>query len=181
MRNFLWLKNKPAKKFPEDDGGDLSSKEINDRLVDDILIESEMRYRRLFETAKDGILILDFETAKIVDANPFIIKIIDQPVEEILGKKLWEIGLFSNKKQSELAVIELKKNGYIRFEDMPIQRRNGKITEVEFVSNVYLVDDLKVIQCNIRDISDRKQAEEAFICFGESATGAYLRQHKTGF
>ena len=104
-------------------------------------------------------MILDFETSKIVDANPYIIKIIDHPLEEILGKKLWEIGLFSNKDQSELAVIELKKNGYIRFEDMPIQRRNGKITEVEFVSNVYLVRDVKVIQCNIRDISDRKEIE----------------------
>jgi PAS domain S-box-containing protein len=123
------------------------------------LKNSETRYRRLFESAKDGILILDFETGNIVDANPFIIKIIDHPLNEILGKKLWEIGLFSNKEESEQAVIELKTNGYIRFEDMPIQRPNGKITEVEFISNVYLANDTKVIQCNIRDITDRKQAE----------------------
>lgn len=125
------------------------------------LKESEIRYRRLFESAKDGILILDFESGSILDANPFIVHIINLPIEEILGKKLWEIGLFSNKQESELAFNELKTNGYIRFEDMPIQRKNGKITEVEFISNVYKENKSKVIQCNIRDISDRVLTEAA--------------------
>ena len=123
--------------------------------------ESEIRYRRLFETAKDGILILDFETGSILDANPFIVKMIDFPLDEILGKKLWEIGLFSNKEESELAFIELKTNGYIRFEDMPIQGRNGKISQVEFISNVYFENKTKVIQCNIRDITERIKTEAA--------------------
>jgi PAS domain S-box-containing protein len=127
--------------------------------IDEKLRGSEIRYRRLFESAKDGILILDFKTGNIVDANPFIIQIIDYPLEEIIGKKLWEIGLFSNKVESELAFAELKKTGYIRFEDMPILRRNGKTAAVEFVSNVYLEDKVKVIQCNIRDITARRQAE----------------------
>lgn len=129
--------------------------------LDEKLKESEIRYRRLFESAKDGILILDFETGKIVDANPFIVKIIDFPLEEILGRKLWEIGLFSNKEESELAFTQLRTDGYIRFEDMPIQRRNGKVTEVEFISNVYLSNKTKVIQCNIRDITERKRVENA--------------------
>ena len=122
--------------------------------------ESEIRYRRLFETAKDGILILDFETGKITDANPYIVEIIDHPLNEIIGEKLWEIGLFSNKEESELAFKELKAKGYIRFDDMPIQRQNGKITEVEFVSNVYIENNKKVIQCNIRNITERKQTEK---------------------
>jgi PAS domain S-box-containing protein len=124
-----------------------------------MLKESEMRYRRLFETAQDGILILDFETGKIIDANPFILNIIDCPLKDILGKKLWEIGLFINKEQSELSFTELKTNSYIRFEDMPIQKINGQINDVEFISNVYWVNDIKVIQCNIRDITERKQNE----------------------
>lgn len=131
----------------------------NEGLIDEKLKESEIRYRRLFESAKDGILILDFESGTIVDANPFIINIIDYPLEEIIGKHLWEIGFFSNKDESELAFIELKKNGYIRFEDMPIKSRNGKATQVEFISNVYLEHKNKVIQCNIRDITERKLAE----------------------
>ena len=127
------------------------------------LKESEIRYRRLFETAKDGILILDFETGNILEANPFIVNIIDHPLAEVIGKKLWEIGLFSNKEESKQAFIALKTNGYIRFEDMPIKRRNGSIVEVEFISNVYLENENKVIQCNIRDITKRKKAENALI------------------
>lgn len=141
--------------------GGISIDHHEEFMISEKLKASEMRYRRLFESAKDGILILDFETGDIVDANPFIVRIIDYPLAEILGKKLWEIGLFSNKEQSELAFIELKTKGYIRFEDMPILRKNGKITEVEFVSNVYLEGNIKVIQCNIRDITERKIIEEA--------------------
>ncbi len=147
--------------------GDISTKKTSDKntaiQLDKKLKESEIRYRRLFETAKDGILILDFETGNILEANPFIVNIIDHPLNEVIGKKLWEIGLFSNKEESEQAFIELKINGYIRFEDMPIKRRNGHIVEVEFISNVYLENESKVIQCNIRDITKRKKAENALI------------------
>jgi len=158
MRKFFSI-TKPSVKSREDTHihGLITNKS---KLPDEKLEESELRYRRLFETAKDGILILDFETGNIVDANPFIIKILDYPKEEIVGRKLWEIGLFSNMEESERAFAELKLKGYMRFEDMPVQNRIGKITEVEFISNVYLENKTKVIQCNIRDITDRKIAEK---------------------
>lgn len=137
-----------------------SSNDKNDDLqLKEKLKESELRYRRLFESAKDGILILDFENGNIIDANPYIVNMIDLPLVEILGKKLWEIGLFSNKEESELAFTELKTNGYIRFEDMPVLKRNGKIKEVEFISNVYPTGNSKLIQCNIRDITERVKAD----------------------
>jgi len=163
MNNSLPEKNKPFKKSPKDIQLPESLAKSEKIQLDEKLKESEIRYRRLFESAKDGILILDFETGKIVDANPFIVKIIDFPLEEILGRKLWEIGLFSNMEESELAFTQLRTNGYIRFEDMPIQRRNGKVTEVEFISNVYLSNKTKVIQCNIRDITERKRVENALV------------------
>ena len=47
---------------------------------------SELRYRRLFESAKDGILILDAETGMIVDVNPFLIELLGFPREAFLGK-----------------------------------------------------------------------------------------------
>jgi PAS domain S-box-containing protein len=131
------------------------------KLVTDSLANSEMRYRRLFETAKDGILILDPKTAKIIDANPFIVNILEYPLEQIIGKQLWEIGLFRNMEESKLAFKELKKNRYIRFDDMPLQQMSGRKVEVEFVSNVYEVNNTDVIQCNIRDISERIKAEKA--------------------
>jgi PAS domain S-box-containing protein len=121
---------------------------------------SEIRYRRLFEAARDGILILDAATLKITDVNPFMLELLGYSRAEFLGKELWEIGLFSDKEASQAAFRELQETGYIRFEDLPLQTRHGQLREVEFVSNVYAEGDHQVIQCNIRDITDRKRAEE---------------------
>jgi PAS domain S-box-containing protein len=129
-------------------------------LVEKKLQNSETRYRRLFETAKDGILILDAYNGQIVDVNPYLVEILGYSYEEFLGKELWEIGIFKNIEESKAAFIELQNKGFIRFEDMPLETKNGKPINVEYVSNVYLVDDAKVIQCNIRDITERKNAEE---------------------
>lgn len=120
------------------------------------LKESEIRFRRLYESAKEGIIILDYKTGIITDANPSIIKILSYPVNEIRGKKLWEIGLFSNKEEWETAFKELKNKGYILFENLSLQRLNGNTLAVELVGSVCLVKNTKVIQCNIGDITHLK-------------------------
>jgi PAS domain S-box-containing protein len=125
------------------------------------LKDSENRYRRLFETAQDGILILDGDTGRIEDVNPFLMKILGYSREEFLGKKLWEIGPFKDVVASKAAFEELQRQEYIRYEDLPLETIDGKRMDVEFVSNIYQVDHQRVIQCNIRDITERKRAEEA--------------------
>ncbi|HSE22215.1 MAG TPA: PAS domain-containing protein, partial [Pyrinomonadaceae bacterium] len=96
---------------------------------------SELRYRRLFEAARDGILILDAVTLKITDVNPFMTELLGYSHVEFLGKELWEIGLFSDKEASQQAFKELQRTGYLRYEDLPLQDTNGKLRDVEFVSN----------------------------------------------
>jgi PAS domain S-box-containing protein len=122
---------------------------------------SEIRYRRLFEAARDGILILDPNTRKITDANPFMSELLGYPHGELLGKELWEIGLLKDEKASRSAFRELQKKHFIRYEDLPLQTKAGQRHEVEFVSNLYQENGHKVIQCNIRDITARKKTEEA--------------------
>jgi len=122
---------------------------------------SEVRYRRLFEAARDGILILDPTTRKITDANPFMSELLGYSHGELLGKELWEIGLLKDEKASRSAFRELQKKHFIRYEDLPLQNKAGQRHEVEFVSNLYQENGHKVIQCNIRDITARKKTEEA--------------------
>jgi formate hydrogenlyase transcriptional activator len=129
--------------------------------MEEALKASETRYRRLFEAARDGILILDAETGQIVDVNPFLLELLGYSHEELLGKKLWEIGTFRDIEESKATSAELKSKGYVRYDDLPLVTKDGRTIAVEFVSNVYLVNHYKVIQCNIRDTTERKLIAEA--------------------
>lgn len=123
------------------------------------LHSAETKYRRLFETAHDGILILDSVTGEITDVNPFLIDLLGYTRDEFLGKKLWEVGAFKNIKASKEAFKILQEVGYVRYEDLPLETFDGNLIPVEFVSNAYVAGNIKVMQCNIRDISARKRAE----------------------
>ena len=123
----------------------------------------EKRYRRLFETAKDGIIILNADNGMIVDVNPFLINMLGYSKEQFLKKHIWDIGTKENVNMSKQMYKELQEKEYVRFEDLPLEAKNGKLTYVEFVSNVYLVDNDRVIQCNIRDISERVKQEKILI------------------
>jgi len=125
-----------------------------------LLRASEFRYCRLFETAQDGILILDAETGMVVDVNPFLVKLLGYSHDVFLGKKVWELGFFKDLLANEVNFRELQAKAYVRYEDLPLETADGRRIEVEFVSNVYLVDEHRVIQCNICDISIRKLAKK---------------------
>ncbi len=123
------------------------------------LKDSEIRYRRLFETAQDGILILDADTGQILDVNPFLTDMLGYPHKEFVGKRLWEIGPFKDVEASKASYRELQEKEYVRYEDLPLETRDKRQIEVEFVSNIYKVDHSRIIQCNIRNITARKQIE----------------------
>ncbi|MGD9715383.1 MAG: ATP-binding protein, partial [Thermomicrobiales bacterium] len=113
---------------------------------------------RLFESAKDGILILDAATGRIKDANPFLFELLGFSKAEMLTKKLWEIGLFQDIDQCKNGFAKLQTDHYIRYEDLPIVTKSGRSVEVEFVSKVYPVDNELRAQCNIRDITEQVRA-----------------------
>lgn len=120
---------------------------------------SESRYRRLFETARDGILILNADTGQIDDANPYLVELLGYSHDEFLGKKLWEVGTFADTEESKSLFEKLQTKGYVRYDDIPLRTKAGAQIPVEFVSNTYDCDGITVIQCNIRNITARKQAE----------------------
>ncbi len=84
---------------------------------------SELRYRRLFETAQDGILILDADSGKIIDVNPFLLDLLDYPFESIIGLQLWEIGLFEDIAANQAAFEKLQTEEYIRYKTTRSARR----------------------------------------------------------
>lgn len=123
------------------------------------LEESEAHYRRLFETAQDGVITLNAETGNITDVNQFLINLMGYSREELLGKNLWEICLPQDIVASKAAFEKLQQTGYVRYENLPLAAKDGRSLEVEFVCNTYLVGSERVIQCNVRDVSERKRAD----------------------
>ena len=152
-------------------GGDLNTSEIktktqNENLADNgtrteqALRASELSYRRLFEAAKDGILILDVDTGRISDANPFLFHLLGFSHGDMVGKTVGELSPFKDIESNQVMLERLQKDGYVRYEDLPLETRDGRHIAVEFVSNVYQAGDKKVIQCNVRDITERKHAQD---------------------
>ena len=127
---------------------------------------SELRYRRLFETAQDGILILNADTGQIDDVNPFLTDMLGYSKAQLKGNRLWDIVPFKDVEASKAEFRELQREAYVRYEDLPLQTSTGKSINVEFVSNIYLVDGVRVVQCNIRDITQRRRAEDKLKSYG---------------
>ena len=125
------------------------------------LIASETHYRSLFESARNGVLSIDAESGKILSVNPFLIQMLGYSPEQFIDKVIWEIGFFKDIIAVQDRFSEIKQKKYVRYEDLPLETADGRRIKVEFDSQVYLVDNKELIQCNIRDITERKQAEQA--------------------
>jgi PAS domain S-box-containing protein len=149
-----------------DDGKIMNSEHPNGRgphtetRTEQALRTSELSYRRLFEAAQDGILILDVDTGRITDVNPFLTRLLGFSHEEMVGQTVGELSPFKDIVSNQAMLERLQKDGYVRYEDLPLKTKDRRSIAVEFVSNVYQAGDKKVIQCNVRDITARKKSEQ---------------------
>jgi PAS domain S-box-containing protein len=135
--------------------------DISDRKrVAQALQDSEVRYRRIFECAQDGIVILDVDGAKITEANPYMVQMLGYSSDELLGKELWQIGLQRDVHGSRSMVQELQENGFVRYEHLPLRTKDGQQIEVEVVATLYQEGGKPVIQCNMHDITERTHLEQ---------------------
>jgi two-component system cell cycle sensor histidine kinase/response regulator CckA len=120
---------------------------------------SELGYRRLFEAAKEGILILEADTGRISDVNPFLMEMLGFSHGELVGTPIWELGSFRDIVSNKAKFEQLHQQGYVLSKNLPLETKDGHKIAVEFVSNVYQAGDRNVIQCNIRDITESKKTE----------------------
>jgi PAS domain S-box-containing protein len=138
----------------------LQHKLIDGKKTEALLQAWEIRYRRLFELSADGILIIDAESHTIVDANPSMTLMLGIPLTEIIGKELWQIGLLENSEANLRLWQELKEKQVVHYEHLTLKAENGRKHFIDFICNNYQTNGHQVIQCNIRDITERRAAEE---------------------
>jgi len=150
--------------------------------AEDQMRVSEVRYRRLFEAAHDGVLLLDPNTRKITDANPFMTMLLGYPKDQLAGRELFEIGLLKDASASKEMFRRLKSQHQVRYDNLPLKSQEGRHQEVEVVANLYRENGHDVIQCNIRDITKRKQMEDVLrrsealfsALIGQAPVGVYV-------
>ncbi|HWH46585.1 MAG TPA: PAS domain S-box protein [Burkholderiales bacterium] len=122
---------------------------------------SEISYRRLFEASPDGVFLLDAESGLLTDVNPYMAALLGQPREKLIGKALWEIGLFPDEQLGRNTLGELQEKDFHRIEQLPVTTHGGQHRFVDLTCNAYRTSGKRVMQCNVRDITDRKKAESA--------------------
>jgi PAS domain S-box-containing protein len=124
--------------------------------LEDILAESEGRYRHVFETASDGIVLFEKREGKITHANQAVEKMLGYSLAESVGKKLQDIGIVDIDDFQTLMQI-LNEIGITNYTDVLIKTKSGQNIDTD----IYLADRARLVQCNIRDVAPRKKAEEA--------------------
>jgi PAS domain S-box-containing protein len=135
----------------------LAIEDITERKqLERLLIDSEEQYRRLFETASDGIVLLEKSEGKITQANPATEKLLGYTEKQSIGKKLQEIGVVLDTSDFQTTMHNLNKSGILNYKNVKVKTSSGQHIETE----IYLVDRAKLVQCNIRDITEHKRAEE---------------------
>ncbi|MBC7806007.1 MAG: SpoIIE family protein phosphatase [Akkermansiaceae bacterium] len=159
----IWVHSRAAVIVGPDDTPDLVRCIVEDvserKRSEESIAQSERRYRRLFEAARDGILLLDIHTGVITEANPFVTELLGVPHDALVGKEFFEVGLFADKERSRAVFDSIRRDHYVHYESLPLHSRTGTDRTVELVGNVYDESGGTVIQCNLRDVTERRRAE----------------------
>jgi len=126
------------------------------RQLEELLVESEFRYRRIFETATDGIVLLEKREGHIVHANPAAETMLGYSAAEYVGKMLEDIGVPLNMSDFPTIMESLNKRGILNYKNVPVKTKSGQ----NIYADIYMVDRASLAQCNIRDITNHKKAEQ---------------------
>jgi PAS domain S-box-containing protein len=122
---------------------------------------AEIQYRRLFESAKDGIIVLELPSGRVVDVNPYFLELSRYPRAELLGSALAELPMFLHVEEIRRLVPETVAKGLTRLDSVSMLARDGREVILEIVANGYRVKDRDLIQLNLRDVTERRRSEEA--------------------
>lgn len=112
---------------------------------------AETRYKTLFETSEEGILVVDPDSGKIKDINPYLIDLLGYPRAGFMEKAIWETGVLKDIVSSREKFTALQKNELVRYPDLTLTTADGRKINVEFISHLHSAGDVRFIQCQVRE------------------------------
>lgn len=123
------------------------------------LKRTEVSYRRLFETAPDGLMLVDAQTGEVFDANPAAVSMFSHDPADVLGKRIWELAGSARTTFGEAMLQESVRRGIVKYDDWELIAAGGVTTHAEVITRTYETDQRQVVLFNFRNINDRKEAE----------------------
>jgi two-component system CheB/CheR fusion protein len=137
--------------------------------------QAEVRYQRMFETAKDGMVICDAESEKIMDVNPFLLELLQYRREQTIGRSLGDLEAFQTAKELITLVADAADTEIVRLDGVTLRSAAGRGIQADILANRYRLGSRPVVQINIRDVttrnralSDLRESEARFRMFVES-------------
>jgi two-component system CheB/CheR fusion protein len=122
--------------------------------------KAEIQYRRLFESARDAILIVDASSGEVVDMNPYFNELTRYQRGQVVGKRFWDLDVFHKSEEAARLIPETRRERNARYDSVRVRARDGAELILEIISNPYRVRDSEFIQVNIRDVTERRRMEE---------------------
>lgn len=127
--------------------------------ITDRALAAEARYRRLFESAQDAIVIVDAASGEVTDVNPSALALFGYSREELLGRNLLDIDSLADVPGANTLLGDVRSRGVVRYPDWPLLSKDGRNLSVEVIGNAYREANRGMIQFNIRDNTQRKRFE----------------------
>lgn len=121
--------------------------------------QTELRYRRLFETTRIGILILHCQTRVITDANPFILHLAGRTRKDIIGKTITAAGLFDSRMTGKRIFEDIEKSDEAFYEDIILLSKDGEKRVVEIGASTFNEGSETMVQCTIRDLTEKRETQ----------------------
>jgi len=121
---------------------------------------SEARYRRIFETAREGIWLMDASSGHLLDVNPFLEELLGFSRAEMLGKRPWEVGLYDDPAAARSRFEANLAGGFGFEQEVMLRTKLGQRVFVEAITNTYDLGGRRVTQANLRDVTERARLQE---------------------
>jgi PAS domain S-box-containing protein len=131
------------------------------KLAEEALAESEDRYRAVFDQARDGIVLMDFDTGSIVNCNTEFERQTGRKLEKLRTMKIWDIRPQDHVETAKMKFSELRTDGEAESSDLGFLRPDGDIMPIDFISKAITIRGERYVLGITRDITERKRTEEA--------------------